>query len=237
MCARYYLPTWGRFLSRDPLEFSASTNFYEYADNNPVDFSDPTGTQPTAGVPGGFGGLGGGGGGPGGIADYNNYGAGASSDMAIQSDSPTQPLGVHGVGVGLVLERQFSLGQSAGGPNLVSQAPITPAFGTVWTQSMFPKLQVGTRVFRAYGGGSGRLGSSWTTEDPRLMEDFRGELGLPPQNTATRLVSGTLKSTEGLTVRPASPIGPNPGGAPEVIIDDPESYIDIDLDVPLEIIP
>ena len=35
--------------------------------------------------------------------------------MAIQSDSPTQPLGVHGVGVGLVLGRQFSLGQSAGG--------------------------------------------------------------------------------------------------------------------------
>ena len=80
-----------------------------------MDFSDPTGTQPTAGVPGGFGGLGGGGGGPGGFADYNNYGAGASSDMAIQSDSPTQPLGVHGVGVGLVLGRQFSVGQSASG--------------------------------------------------------------------------------------------------------------------------
>ncbi len=67
-------------------------------------------------VPAGFGSMGGvGGGGPGGIADYNNYGAGASSDMAIQSDSPTQPLGVHGVGVGLVLGHQFSVGQSAGG--------------------------------------------------------------------------------------------------------------------------
>ena len=45
----------------------------------------------------------------------HNHGAGSSSDMAIQSDSPTQPLGVHGVGVGLVLGRQFSVGQSAGG--------------------------------------------------------------------------------------------------------------------------
>jgi RHS repeat-associated protein len=122
MRARYYLPTWGRFLSRDPLEFSASTNFYEYANNNPVDFSDPTGTQPAPGGVGfGAGGGGGGGGGPGGIADYNNYGAGASSDMAIQSDSPTQPLGVHGVGVGLVLGRQFSVGQSAGGVYYVQE--------------------------------------------------------------------------------------------------------------------
>ena len=91
-----------------------------------MDFSDPTGTQPTAGVPGGFGGLGGGGGGPGGIADYNNYGAGASSDMAIQSDSPTQPLGVHGVGVGLVLGHQFSLGQSAGGVYYVQEDEEDP---------------------------------------------------------------------------------------------------------------
>ena len=151
-------------MSRDPLEFSASTNFYEYANNNPVDFSDPTGTQPTAGVPGGFGGLGGGGGGPGGIADYNNYGAGSSSDMAIQSDSPTQPLGVHGVGSGFVLGRQFSLGQSA---TFGSQVRVTPAFGTVATQ--LPKLQVGTRNFRLYGEvsrgwvGSGRrkIRASW----------------------------------------------------------------------------
>ncbi len=69
--ARYYLPLWGRFLSRDPLEFSASTNFYEYANNNPVDFSDPTGAQPAPGGPGGFGAPGGG---LGGVADYEGYG-------------------------------------------------------------------------------------------------------------------------------------------------------------------
>ena len=70
------------------------------------------------------------------------------------------------------------------------------------------------------------------------MEDFRTELGLPRENTATRLVSGTLKNTEGLTVRPARSIEGIPGGgAPEVQIEDPETYIDIDLDIPLEIIP
>jgi hypothetical protein len=153
--------------------------------------------------------------------------------MAIQSDSPTQPLGVHGVGVGLVLGRQFSVGQSA---TFGSQVRVTPAFGTVATQ--LPKLQVGTRVFRLYGGGAARLGRFWTTKDPRLMEDFRTELGLPRANTANRLVSGTLKQTEGLTVRPAGSIEGTPGGgAPEVQIEDPETYIDIDLDIPLEIIP
>ncbi len=41
--ARYYDPTTGRFISEDPLGFTAGTNFYQYADNDPVVFTDPTG--------------------------------------------------------------------------------------------------------------------------------------------------------------------------------------------------
>jgi len=40
--ARYYDPTSGRFLSPDPL---GSSNPYEYANNSPVNFSDPTGAD------------------------------------------------------------------------------------------------------------------------------------------------------------------------------------------------
>ncbi len=43
--ARYYDPSTGRFLGRDPL--SASVNPYSYADNNPVNATDPSGMVAT----------------------------------------------------------------------------------------------------------------------------------------------------------------------------------------------
>lgn len=45
MCARYYDPEIGRFLSEDPIW---STNLYPYADNNPIMLSDPQGKNPVA---------------------------------------------------------------------------------------------------------------------------------------------------------------------------------------------
>lgn len=41
--ARYYDQTLGRFISEDPTGFKAGVNFYKYADNDPIDGSDPTG--------------------------------------------------------------------------------------------------------------------------------------------------------------------------------------------------
>lgn len=41
--ARYYSPVYGRFLSEDPMGFAAGINFYGYADDNPISFSDPFG--------------------------------------------------------------------------------------------------------------------------------------------------------------------------------------------------
>ena len=41
--ARYYDPTIGRFISEDPIKFSGGDNFYRYAENDPVDLTDPSG--------------------------------------------------------------------------------------------------------------------------------------------------------------------------------------------------
>ncbi|HEV2247638.1 MAG TPA: RHS repeat-associated core domain-containing protein, partial [Terriglobia bacterium] len=44
--ARYYDPTAGRFLSEDPLRSSNGTiDLYQYAENNPISFEDPTGLE------------------------------------------------------------------------------------------------------------------------------------------------------------------------------------------------
>jgi RHS repeat-associated protein len=41
--ARYYDPVSGRFLSEDPMRFSAGVNFYPYVQNNPINLVDPLG--------------------------------------------------------------------------------------------------------------------------------------------------------------------------------------------------
>jgi RHS repeat-associated protein len=41
--ARYYAPSLGRYLSRDPLEFFDGINFYVYAGNDPINDCDPLG--------------------------------------------------------------------------------------------------------------------------------------------------------------------------------------------------
>lgn len=41
--ARYYNPQIGRFVSEDPIGIHGGINVYRYADNDPVDFGDPTG--------------------------------------------------------------------------------------------------------------------------------------------------------------------------------------------------
>lgn len=44
--ARFYDPQVGRFLSEDPLGLGAGPNLFEYAYNNPLRYSDPTGNNP-----------------------------------------------------------------------------------------------------------------------------------------------------------------------------------------------
>jgi len=41
---RYYSPGLGRWLTTDPIGFRGGLNLYEYANNSPLIFSDPTGT-------------------------------------------------------------------------------------------------------------------------------------------------------------------------------------------------
>jgi RHS repeat-associated protein len=50
--ARYYNPGLGRFISEDPIGFASGTNFYVYANDNPLSFIDPSGLCSDPGGPG-----------------------------------------------------------------------------------------------------------------------------------------------------------------------------------------
>jgi RHS repeat-associated protein len=56
---RTYDPTPGRWVAKEPLRFAVARNFYAYAFNDPVNWSDPTGLVPEPGGSGGANGEGG----------------------------------------------------------------------------------------------------------------------------------------------------------------------------------
>lgn len=71
--AREYDPNTGRWLSKDPSRWDGGLNFYAYAENDPVNFVDPTGRIPVWGGEGSSsGGVFGGGGAGGGYAEPGN---------------------------------------------------------------------------------------------------------------------------------------------------------------------
>lgn len=89
-------------------------------------------------------------------------------------------------------------------------------------------VEKGAKVYRIWGDDSGPHGKSWTTVDPNAVSNYRGEAGLPPQNTGRFVSEGRLIDTTGVTVKPADSIYGNPGGLEEVVIPDPKNQVQLE---------
>lgn len=88
-------------------------------------------------------------------------------------------------------------------------------------------ISEGTKVYRVWGDQAVPWGRSWTTIDPKKVENYRDAAGLPNQNTGRFVSEGILKDTTGVTRREALPLHGNKGGLDEVVIPDPAKQVEL----------
>ena len=81
-------------------------------------------------------------------------------------------------------------------------------------------------LYRVYGGRAQQIGRSWTTIDPRTVDNYRDVAGLPDSNTGENLVTGRVTNPAGLEHRGALPLDGNQGGLPEVYVPPPLNVLD-----------
>lgn len=227
--ARYYSPTFQRFISEDPLGLSGGdANLYGYVGNGPANFKDSSGmnrgcfTTACGGVPG---------------------------TPPLNGRKPRRrglPPGwyrcnVHGV---RVAGGEFA----CDGRGHVYPAPLGNLSDPIFDAALAGTLGAGygvvrglltgaaeagvgegTYIYRVFGGEESQgLSPYSTTVNPGDVGDYRLAAGLYPGNEGRFVIEGVLTDTEGVVVGTAAP-GPGGvgGGLPQVFVPNPGSQITI----------
>jgi RHS repeat-associated protein len=218
---RYYDAAAGRWVNRDPIGYSGGIGLYGYCAGHAIGAADSLGLLTaedvgagllTSAIALGHGLLGGldvliNGGGQGIPGYLINHAIGMPQVHLAGALDPYMDR--PGAGVSEVLWAIGGLADAGAG--------ICEGFAGM--------AEAGTPVYRLFGGESAPYGHSWTTVNPDTLENPRASLGLPDVNTGEYAIEGRLSNPKGVIRRPALPYDGNPGGAPELLVPDPESQI------------
>lgn len=196
--ARYYELTTGRFISADPLGFRAGLNFYAYANDNPVQYTDPSGNDPISGAITGaiYGGIGayGSSGGSGAAAFWGAVGGGVAGLVTAFVVPPSPLSGAIGGATGDLVGQELgnmwapdkSLGDVNGGE--VAGAALGGATAGLLGQWL-DALGASAAGLGGASVGSGDAASDWGSDIPGGAAGMAGGmlggmLGGTPDNPA-----------------------------------------------------
>ncbi len=250
--ARAYNPTLGRFMSEDPKLFDAGDyNLFRYCHNDPVDFTDPMGTETNMA----------------GFSPLNNHNASVvditiAERISLWQKSMESSIGGERAGNALQnskalemprMEKRSSAGPyphpknyqeylsqvraiEGGNPALESPAfnPIDVLSGIVAAKAVLTgaakAVATGeeTQLFRVFGNEAKGLGQYYTTVNPANVANYRQVAGLYPGNSGQFVLQGALKNTQDVIFSRAAP-GPGGvgGGLPQVFVPSPQMQINI----------
>jgi RHS repeat-associated protein len=149
--ARMYSPTWGRFLQPDPIGYAAGPNLYAYVGNDPLNGTDPNGTDPFIGAT--VGGIAG--------AYYGVVGAITAGGSAREVIVAGLVGGATGAAVGLI-DRTLGVatlavigGAAAGGGDVLGQEIVNISEG-----KSLGNVNLGSTAGAVLGGALGGAGGA-----------------------------------------------------------------------------
>src|SRR5207253_489122 len=116
--ARYYSPTFGRFVSEDPIGFAGGVNVYAYAAGSPTNLTDPSGHSPALGAAA--------------ATVATQAGLGAAFGAAVETGSTAGPVGAVIAG-----------GVAAGVYDYYAGREYCTASGWSWCSNPLPQPQLG----------------------------------------------------------------------------------------------
>ncbi|MEM7765840.1 MAG: RHS repeat-associated core domain-containing protein, partial [Pseudomonadota bacterium] len=218
---RYYEPESGRYVTSDPIGLAGGLNTYAYAGGNPVSWVDPFGLE-RAGINQDI--------------TVRDFGSGRASREQMRDRMIMDAgLACNIADFIPVLGDIKGIVEAIQDPTLVNvtaaiigiAGPLGDAAGKGLKRVPNGGASEGTKVYRVWGDQSGPNGRSWTTADPKTVDNYRDASGLPNQNSGRFVSEGTLRNTDGVTRREALPLDGNRGGLDEVIIPDPQNQVDL----------
>ena len=185
--ARYYNPTTGRFLSRDPANGvptdPKTLHKYLYAGGDPVNRRDPSGRDQIE----------------------------VTTTDAIDSEGEIVEEKKVAEDESCVVNAEASTLENSRAPDGVTLASLTPNFKKCDALAKL-KCTVGQKVFRVFGGPAPLYGRSWSPVDPRTVFGWRAAAGVETSwgNTGEQLAEGYLVKADGCQARTSLPSPSNP---------------------------
>jgi RHS repeat-associated protein len=216
--ARHLDPKIGRFVSPDEgpfvLENPQTFNRYAYALSSPLKYKDPDGNVADTILDIGF-------------VAYDLFDIGRSlfrGDGVSGVQLAALGADVGGAFIPFATGGGLAVRAAAHGDDAIKGAArLTELVSDAATHGP----EEGITIFRVWGDDAAAWGRSWTTVDPRTVENFRDAAGLPNQNSGRFVSEGILRDPTGVQFKAADPLHGNRGGLPEVVVPNPAGQIDL----------